>query len=210
MNSNTQWNDPYAGSAAGPTFYYNPNQAADFNSATYRPSSVYDSTATSIERSICASAAATHQSNPRTTDFFGVSGSVVTPAGGIEIAAGLYFDQFAVGGYFSFAALTGIFGASLGVASGQTQNLPGDSATTSLGVGYGLLGVSKGWSLDPITAETIGEQWSAGLSVGPLLGGSAGYSTTLTSEFTSLYVVYIQFVNWVGYPGGNPSGDIGF
>jgi hypothetical protein len=170
----------------------------------------YDRAASALNASIAASAApARSQIVGNPISYAGVSGSVVTPVGGIEVDAGLY-SGYGQGGYLSFGTPMGIPGASLGAAWGHTQSLAGDSFNTSMGGGLWGVGASHGFSYDPNTGETVGEQWSAGLSAGFNVGASAGYSTTITTEFTSLYLVYIQFLNSVGFPSEGGAGDADF
>jgi hypothetical protein len=49
----------------------------------------------------------------------------------------------------------------------QKQQSTGESVGVSTGLSYGIIGVSKGYSIDPSTGGIVGEQWSGGLSIGP-------------------------------------------
>jgi hypothetical protein len=111
-----------------------------------------------------------------------------------------------IGGYFSAGTALGIQGLFLGIVTGKTQSLAGDSISLSGSVGPPELPIApsalKGFTYDPHTGQATGSFQGVGLSVGPPLGGSFGQTTTTTTEFTNLYLDYIQFLNWVGYPGG--------
>lgn len=172
-------------------------------------STSYNDLASSLEASISASAAPTTSAMAGgMTDYVGISGSIVTPVGGAEVDLGFYSDSYGlVGAYAGFGPAAGIPGGSLGIVSGSTQSLAGQSVNVSGGLSYGLVGVSKGYSADPTTGAVTGEQLSVGLSVGPAVGSSGSYTSTTTTEFTSLYLAYIQFLSWVGYPGNSPLGD---
>ena len=135
------------------------------------------------------------------TNYVGISGSVVTPVGGGGIGAGFYSDSYGmVGAYFSAGPEVGLPGGSLAITSGSSQSFTGGSIFVSAGGGYGVFGASRGYSVSTSTGEVTGEQWSAGLAFGPPVSAGAGYSSTTTTEFTSLYLGYIQFLNWIGYP----------
>ena len=134
------------------------------------------------------------------TNFVGITGSVVTPVGGAGIGLGFYSDPSGmVGGYLSVAPEAGLPGGSLAITAGSSQSFAGPSISASAGLGE-VLGVSKGYSISPSTGEVTGEQWSAGFSFGSPVSASFGYSSTTTTEFTSLYLTYIQFLNSIGYP----------
>jgi RHS repeat-associated protein len=143
---------------------------------------------------------------PVATSYVGIAGSVVTPVGGAGIGAGFYSDPSGmVGAYFSAGPEAGLPGGSLGITAGSSRSFTGGSISVSGGgslsaLGLPFLGASRGYSISPSTGEVTGENWSAGLSFGPPASAAAGYSTTTTTEFTSLYLAYIQFLNWVGYP----------
>jgi RHS repeat-associated protein len=135
------------------------------------------------------------------TNFVGIAGAVVTPVGGGGIGVGFYSDSYGmVGAYLSVAPEAGLPGGSLGITAGSSHSFAGESISASWGGGYGALGASRGYSISPSTGEVTGEQWSAGLAFGPPVAASVGYSSTQTTEFTSLYLAYIQFLNWIGYP----------
>jgi hypothetical protein len=176
----------------------------NFDSPSIARASTYDGVASSLEAAITTSAAP----NPgdtvgELTEYVGIAGALVTPVGGAAIDAGFYSDgRGLVGAYLGVAPAMGIPSASLGVAVGSTQSLAGQSTNVSVGAGAFGFEISKGISLDPSTGKRTGEQWNAGLSIGPPLSASASYQMTTTSEFTSLYLSYIQFLNWVGYPYG--------
>ena len=135
------------------------------------------------------------------TDYAGITGSVVTPVGGGGINVGFYSDPFGmVGAYLSVGPEAGMPGGSFAITSGSSQSFAGESISVSAGVSYGVLGVSRGYSINPSTGALTGANWSAGFSFGTTVSASAGYSSTTTTEFTSLYLTYIQFLNWIGYP----------
>jgi RHS repeat-associated protein len=135
------------------------------------------------------------------TNYVGITGSVVTPVGGAGIGVGFYSDPYGmVGAYLSVAPEVGLPGGSLAVTAGSSHSFSGESITASFGGSYGPLGASRGYSISPSTGEITGQQWSAGLSLGPPASASVGYSSTGTTEFTSLYLTYIQFLNSIGYP----------
>jgi RHS repeat-associated protein len=135
------------------------------------------------------------------THYVGITGSVVTPVGGAGIGVGFYSDPYGmVGAYFSVAPEVGLPGGALAITRGSSQSFAGESISVSGGLSYFALGVSQGYSINPSTGEVTGEQRSAGFSFGPFVSASAGYSSTKTTEFTSLYLTYIQFLNSVGYP----------
>ena len=135
------------------------------------------------------------------TNFVGIAGSVVTPVGGAGIGAGFYSDAYGmVGAYLSVAPEVGLPGGSLAITAGSSRSFAGESITASWGGSYGVLGASRGYSISPSTGEVTGEQWSAGWSFGPPASASFGYSSTQTTEFTSLYLSYLQLLNWIGYP----------
>jgi RHS repeat-associated protein len=135
------------------------------------------------------------------TNYVGISGSLVTPVGGAAIGVGFYSDAYGMfGAYLSSAPEAGLPGGSLAFTAGSSQSFTGESISASAGLGYGGVGVSRGYSVNPSTGAVTGANWSAGLSVGPPVSASVGYSSTTTTEFTSLYLVYIQFLNSIGYP----------
>jgi hypothetical protein len=193
--------NPY-GSGFGP-----PQTSSVGTAGSYNP---FDNPANSLESSISASAApsgAGPSGGP--TNYFGVSASAVTPLGGAQMGAGIYSDgNGLIGGFFSLGPVAGTPGGALELMLGQSQSFSGESTSLSAGGSYSIFGISRGWSVNP-AGEVTGEQWSAGLSFGTPVGGSIGYTSTSTSEFTSLYLSYVQFLNWVGYgyPGGSTSGE---
>jgi len=135
------------------------------------------------------------------TNYVGISGSVVTPVGGAGIGAGFYSDPYGmVGGYLNVTTEAGLPGGSLAITGGSSRSFSGESISTSAGLGYGVFGISQGYSISSSTGEVTGEQFSAGLAFGTPVAASVGYSSTSTTEFTSLYLNYIQFLNWIGYP----------
>jgi hypothetical protein len=174
--------------------------------------SSYDKATSALEASISASAGpASPNIAGSLTDYLGISGSAVTPVGGAELDLGFYSDGYGmIGAYFSLGPAMGIPGGSLALVSGHTQSLAGQSIGVSAGASYGIVGISKGFSFDPSTGDKTGEQWTAGLSVGPPIAASSAYTSTTTTEFTSLYLAYIQFLNWVGYPGNGSAGYPGY
>jgi RHS repeat-associated protein len=135
------------------------------------------------------------------TNYVGITGSVVTPVGGAGIGVGFYSDPYGmVGAYLSVAPEVGLPGGSLAITAGSSHSFAGESITASGGGSYGPFGASRGYSISPSTGEITGQQWSAGLSLGPPASASVGYSSTGTTEFTSLYLMYLQFLNSIGYP----------
>jgi hypothetical protein len=107
-----------------------------------------------------------------------------------------------VGAYFSVGPAAGIPSVSLGIAAGRTTSLSGESVSVSACIGYGPFEVSGGGTINPSTGQNTGEQLSLGLSLGLPIGASTAFTSTATTEFSSLYLGYIQFLNWVGYSGG--------
>jgi hypothetical protein len=206
-SSSSMSTDPYSfGSNYSP---YSPSKPRLYS---YDFLSSYDKAANGLAASISASAApASGRLVGGLTDYVGLSGSLVTPVGGAEVDVGFYSDSYGMlGSYFGLGPAMGLPGGSLGVVKGRTQSLAGESISVSAGLSYGVVGASKGNSIDPSTGEITGEQWSAGLSLGPKVAASGAYISTTTTEFTSLYLVYIQFLNWVGYPDNNAAGYPGY
>src|SRR5207247_2598946 len=113
------------------------------------------------------------------------------------------------GAYWNIGKAVGRSGLSLGIVYGKTQSLAGKSIDVSASLGPPRPSISPsistGVSIDPSTLRVTGSQWSAALSLGPAVGAAVTFTDTTTIEFTSLYLVYIQFVNWARY-----SGEYGF
>jgi hypothetical protein len=186
-------------------FGSNPSGYFGLNSATssFGVASTYDTASRALEASISGSAApGKAQSAGVFSEYVGISGSVVTPVGGAEIDAGFYSDSHGmVGSFFSLGPAMGVPGGSFTIVSGNAQGLAGESVSVAAGLGLGVVGITKAYIINPSTGDKSGEQWSAGLSVGSPVAISAAYTSTTTTEFTSLYLAYIQFLNWVGYSG---------
>jgi hypothetical protein len=194
--------DPYVGQP-------NYGVCSVLGSDPFSPSalSAYDYATGSLEASISASAAPTSSKiSGDLTTYVGITASAVTPTGGAEFDAGLYSDKYGmVGAYVGLGPAMGVPGLTLAGAYGHTQSLAGESIGLSGGLSAGFVGVSKGYSVSPSSGEITGDQWSVGLSAGPRLSASAAYTSTETTEFTSLYLAYIQFLNWVGFPANGNS-----
>jgi hypothetical protein len=169
-----------------------------------RPGYGYADSASSLENSIVASAAPTRSYSSRSeTRTIGLSASATTPVGGAELGFGLYSNDYGMAGaYWTIGNSVGIPSLSLGIAFGKTQSLAGDSVSVSgdLGPSWPVSpGLTATISLDPTSGHVTGSQWGAALSVGPPIGVATAYTSTTTSEFTSLYLAYVQFINWTFY-----------
>jgi hypothetical protein len=192
---------------------------ADYDSTPYASDSPsirsefnYDNSANRLESSLTASAAPANESASRgETVYFGVSAAASTPVGGAIIGAGFYSDNYGVGAYFSSGPSNGIQGLSLSVVAGKTESLAGDSYSFSGGVARPGVVIGPGISgtayFDPSTHRQIGSEVDIGFSVGPPIAATAAYTTTSTTEFTSLYLVYVEFLNWARYSGQTGLGD---
>jgi RHS repeat-associated protein len=188
-------------SGGGPMFSSSPNVSFNFGSPGF-----HDGSLSFGGPSVPAFSGSNATPTPVATSYVGIAGSFVTPVGGAGISAGLYSDPYGmVGAYFTAGPEAGLPGGSLAITTGSSRSFNGGSISVSGGgslaaLGLPLLGASRGYSISPSTGEVTGENWSAGLSFGPPVSAAAGYSTTTTTEFTGLYLAYIQFLNWVGYP----------
>jgi hypothetical protein len=179
---------------------------SDSDPPAIRSENAYRDAASALETSIQASASPTY-SPGNGTAYFGLSGSATTPVGGGTIEFGLYSDSYGMfGAYGTIGTSTGIQGLSLGIVTGRTDSLAGESVNVSVSASVPKVvvgpGVSKGASLDLSTGRVTGTSSFFGLNIGPPVGGAIGYTSTTTTEFTILYLVYIHFLNHVGYPGG--------
>lgn len=210
-SSERKWSDRedylnYGSGGSGDTYGFSGGQFMSPRNAVWTdaPISSYDGAATSLEVSISASAGVAGASIPGClTDYVGIFGSAVTPLGGGDVGAGFYSDCYGmVGAYFSLGPSVGIPSISAGIAAGRTSSFAGESVSASGGLSIGPLGVSGGETINPSTGQITGEQVSIGGSFGPPIGASASFTSTLTTEFTSIYLGYIQFLNQIGYPGG--------
>jgi len=178
---------------------------------TIRSEYSYSYIASALESSISASGAPTDSySSGGETNYFGLSASATTPVGGGVIEFGGYSDRYGmVGAYWNIGGAAGMRSLSLGIVSGKTQSLAGESISVSTSLGPPRPGISPnisvGVSVDAYTGRVIGSQWGVGLSVGPAVGATIAHTSTTTTEFTSLYLDYIQFLNWARY-----SGEYGF
>jgi hypothetical protein len=134
-------------------------------------------------------------------NYVGITGSLVTPVGGVGIGAGFYSDSYGmVGAYLSVGPEAGLPGGSLAITAGNSQAFSGESISVSGGGSLYGIGGSQGYTANPSTGEVTGSNKSVGLSVGPPVSASFGYSSTSTTEFTSLYLLYLEFLNSIGYP----------
>jgi hypothetical protein len=195
--------------------------SADYDSTAYSnsdPPSVrseysYDYSASRLESSLAASPAPANDTSSRgDTVYFGVSASASTPVGGAIIGFGLYSDNNGmVGAYFSSGPSNGIPGLSLSAVAGKTESLAGDSYSISGGAARpGVVigpGISATAYFDATTNRQIGKEVDIGFSIGPPLAATTAYTTTTTSEFTSLYIEYVEFLNWARYSGQYGLGD---
>jgi RHS repeat-associated protein len=131
------------------------------------------------------------------TNYVGISGSYITERGfGAGMVAGFYSDADGmVGGFLNFSEEAGMPGRSLQIVKGYSQSFAGNSITSSYGASIFGLGYSRVTSYSPSTGEVTGRQWGAGLDLGPPVSGSVGLSSTTPTEFTSLYLIYIQIFN---------------
>lgn len=205
-----EWADPNDSEYGGE----GDNEWADLNeSDPYGKSTIsekvqadtYDQNASMIAASISASSGTSKPaSGNQSTAFLGVSASLSTPTGGAELNAGFYSDQYGtVGAYYSLGPTAGIPSVSVGITSGTIEGLSGPSVSASGSVGLGPAGVSYNTTFNPTTGAETGSSVTAGFSVGgiPLgpisMGAAVGYSETHTTEFTSLYESYVEFVNFV-------------
>jgi len=136
------------------------------------------------------------------TNYVGITGSLVTPVGGGGISVGLYSDAYGMfGAYLSVGPEAGLPGGSLAVTAGNSQAFSGQSISVSGGGSVYGIGGSQGFTVNPSTGEVTGSNTSVGLSLGPVpVSAAFGYSSTSTTEFTSLYLVYLEFLNSIGYP----------
>lgn len=161
----------------------------------------YSYIASALEASIATAAAATSRYST-----IGLSLSATTPVGGAAIEGGFYSDRYGmVGAYLSIGSAIGTEGLMVGIISGNTQSLAGNSIVVSASAavipGYSPTG-ARATVIDPSTYQVIGSQTFVGLAEGPLpVGFASSYSSTTATEFTSFYLAYVQFMNWVGYPG---------
>jgi hypothetical protein len=171
----------------------------------------YSDTASRLESAIAASAAPTDSySSSGKTAYIGLSGSITTPVGGAAFDFGGYSDKYGmVGAYGDLGEAAGRSGLSLAIVVGETQSLAGRSINVSTSLGPPRLGISPnisvGVSIDPVTLQVIGKQLGFGLSLGPAIGAGVTFTDTTTIEFSSLYLTYIQFLNWA-----RSSGEYGF
>jgi hypothetical protein len=171
------------------------------NNITSSGAGSYNKSASTIEATLSASAAPVDNKTASSpTSYFGFSGSFVTPVGGADISFGLYQDSYGFpGSYLSLGPALGTPSVSVGIISGHSTNFSGQSLNLSAGGAVVDLGISRSVSINPSSGETTGNSWTFGLSLGPPVAVSASNNDTATSEFTSIYKAYIDFLNWVGY-----------
>lgn len=178
---------------------------------------VYTKAASRIESSIRVDASpdATKANHDfvETTRYVGISAGGITPLGGGEVAGGVYLDRHGFPGAYGSAGPNvgaGLPDASVSVVWGESSSFSGQSVNVSCSISVPIprtaiaVEISRGKSFDQDTGSLTGSFTSIG--IGPSLKNSPPISCsvsdtyTSTSEFTSLYQTYIQFLNHVGYP----------